>query len=543
MLSVDVFLRAVARGSLPVTLAVLACSSEETPGVAPARGKGADAGGEATTAGVDWKTVFSGLPGALFSVWGRNEHDVWVVGSDANDGHGPLVLHYDGSRWLRMAASPAGDLWWVHGFDGGPVFMGGSNGTIVRFDSGRFTRIAAPRTAGTVFGIWGASASDVWAVGGDVIYGTGAFVWRLVGDRFEDVGQLPIPGTDVIAYFKVWGTGRDDVWFVGTPGLSMHYDGVHLERVDPGVPDPLFTVHARPARDLYAAVGGADLGVLVERNEGTAWSSAAVPSGTRTLFGVWLTAEGGYAVGDKGTVLSRAGGAWANERTGIVLDKGLHSVWVDPALGVWAAGGDILTPPYRAGVLIHKGKDVPGSYAVDTMIRDASAYSDASRSESGSDAAFKPAEAGDARGDVVLDAPDGQRDTRDAERDAPASRDARPETGPPPKTVNCGTSTCTLPNEICCADPNTGVPIGCAPSGTPCPGGQARVSCDEPSDCPSGFGCCLNREAQVGPLQNVECEPSCFGPSVCKTIADCNGDPCSVFNIMPSYMICPPPPP
>jgi hypothetical protein len=412
---------------------------------------------------------------------------------------------------------------------------------IVRFDSGRFSRVATPRTAGTVFGIWGTDATDVWAVGGDVLYGTGAFVWRLIGDRFEDVGELPIPAADVVAYFKVWGTGGNDVWFVGTPGLSMHYDGARFERVDPNVSDPLFTVHARPARDLYAAVGGADLGVLIERGVSTPWSVASVPAGTRTLFGVWLTADGGYAVGDEGTVLSRSGGAWVNERTGIAVEKGFHSVWVDAKSGVWAVGGDILSPPYGAGMLIHRGTGVPSSYSNEPVLpADAATDHSVSGTEAGFDASPTTVDASADRS-VVSDAAHDRDAIADVSRDTPAVRDTGPETGPP-KMVGCGTSTCVLPGEVCCADPDTGVPVGCSAAGSPCPGGQARVSCDEPADCPTGFECCLNREAQVGPLQNVECEPDCFGPAVCKTISDCGGEACSVFTIMPSYMICPPPP-
>jgi hypothetical protein len=533
----------VFRNCFLLLLATAACSSEDTTALRGGSSSRTDAG-EADVpapAAKTWKTVFSDLPGALFSVWGRSENDVWVVGSDANDGRGPLILHYDGVRWVRSAVASAGDFWWVHGFDGGPVYMGGSKGVIVRFESGRFTRVQTPPTAGSVFGIWGSEPGEVWAVGGDVAYGTGAFIWRLSTDRFEDVGPLPVPATDVIAYFKVWGTGKNDVWFVGSPGLSMHFDGTRFERVGPGIDDPLFTVHARPAGDLYAAVGGADLGVLIERRVGAPWSPANLPEGTRTLFGVWLTDDGGYAVGDDAAVLSRSSGAWVAEPTDLATRKGLHSVWVDSASGVWAAGGDILSPPYGAGILVHKGKDVAGGFVVEPF-----APTDASRDrsetvrEGGPDARPKPVEAGSTPSDA---APEGSgRDaSRDAVSDGSLVRDARPETGPP-RTVSCGAVTCSLPGEICCADTNTGVPAACVARSSSCPSGQAPVYCDEPADCPSGFGCCLNREAQVGPLQNVACEPGCFGPSVCQTTADCNGEACTVFSIMPSYKICPPPP-
>jgi hypothetical protein len=281
------------------------------------------------------------MPGALFSVWGKDERDVWVVGSDAKDGHGPLVLHYDGTRWIRKAVVSTGDLWWVHGFENGLVFMGGTDGTVLRFDAGRFTRVATPNHDVTVFGIWGARRECLGG-GRRRPYGTGAFMWRLAGDRFEDVGPSP-SHRETLSPIKVWGPEKRRL-DRRSPGTSMH-STVRASARRPGRPRPLFTVHARSAGDLYAAVGGADLGVLIERGANAPWKSAAVPSGTRTLFGVWLTAQGGYAVGDDGTVLSRSSGAWVDERTGLAKGKGLHSVWMDATSGVWAAGGDILAPP------------------------------------------------------------------------------------------------------------------------------------------------------------------------------------------------------
>jgi hypothetical protein len=75
-----------------------------------------------------WHTVFTGLPGALLSVTGTSDSDVWAVGSDANDGQGPLVLHFDGSAWKRYVTGISGDLWWAQVFADGSVFAGGTAG-------------------------------------------------------------------------------------------------------------------------------------------------------------------------------------------------------------------------------------------------------------------------------------------------------------------------------------------------------------------------------------------------------------------------------
>src|SRR5690606_16900636 len=108
--------------------------------------------------------------------WGTSDSDVWTVGGDMRDGTGPLVMHYDGAAWERVETGQSdGDLWWVFGFDGGPVFMGGGGGVILRHEGGTFTVMDTP-TTDTVFGIWGASPDDMWAVGGT--FDTNGFAWR-----------------------------------------------------------------------------------------------------------------------------------------------------------------------------------------------------------------------------------------------------------------------------------------------------------------------------------------------------------------------------
>ena len=111
-----------------------------------------------------WEIVHQGLPGALLSVWGASSTDVWAVGGDTLDGLGPAVIHFDGETWTRVETGQTqGNLWWVYGFEDGPVFMGGDGGVILRYEGGIFTQMDTPGTD-TVYGLWGSSAQDMWAV-------------------------------------------------------------------------------------------------------------------------------------------------------------------------------------------------------------------------------------------------------------------------------------------------------------------------------------------------------------------------------------------
>ncbi|HEY3500371.1 MAG TPA: hypothetical protein VGK73_37020, partial [Polyangiaceae bacterium] len=101
---------------------------------------------------------------ALMSVHGTSERDVWSVGAD--DGAGPLVLHYDGRAWERRAPGASGDLWWVHATPEGPVFLSGSPSLALRYQDGAFERLPGPGTEEhTLFGVWAAAPDDVYFAG------------------------------------------------------------------------------------------------------------------------------------------------------------------------------------------------------------------------------------------------------------------------------------------------------------------------------------------------------------------------------------------
>lgn len=302
-----------------------------------------------------WRVVHQQLPGALLSVWGDSASDVWTVGGDPGDGQGPMVLHFDGSTWQRLGTGQRGDLWWVFGFAGGPLYLGGAGGMILRYEGGAFTRMRTPGTD-VVYGIWGSSPTDLWAVGGVEGGSHGAFAWRSTGNDWILAPGFPSDLAATDALWKVHGRGASDVWMVGTGGNVVRWDGTTMSRMSTGTGESLFTVHASAQR--FAAVGGFGTGRILE-NEGAGWVNVSPPAAS-PLIGVCLSEESGYAVGQDGAMYRRGGAGWAAEDTGLMVDEALHSVWIDPEGGVWAAGGQVLTLPLIRGLLLHKGKMIPG---------------------------------------------------------------------------------------------------------------------------------------------------------------------------------------
>ncbi len=306
---------------------------------------------EPESTGPNWRLSLEDLPGGLISAWGTSASDVWLVGGDPGDGKGGFILHYDGSEFRRRVSPVPGDLWWAHGFVGGPVYIGGANGTILKYEGDTFTKMDAPATQSIVFGIWGTAPDDLWAVGGGLT-GSGAFVWRTEGGKWVDAPGLP--NVPITHFFKVFGRSANDVHIVGADGVILHYDGSGFTSVASPTTSRLLTVHADDGGN-WVAVGGGSKGVVVE-DSGKGWQDVTPADFDKPLFGVRLADNTGYAVGVNGTIKRRSGGSWKTETHGLEIFEDFHAVWIDPTGGVWAVGGDILAPPLTNGMLAYKGK-------------------------------------------------------------------------------------------------------------------------------------------------------------------------------------------
>ncbi|HET7542271.1 MAG TPA: vanadium-dependent haloperoxidase [Polyangiaceae bacterium] len=307
-----------------------------------------------------WSWVAKSDAAALLSVHGTSESDVWIAGAD--DGQGPVVLHFDGQEWQRRDTGAKGDLWWVNATPQGPVYFAGASGLLLRYQGGAFERLKTPALGKDVlYGVWAAGAEDLYAVGTSA--GKNGFIWHYDGSQFESVAlpdTLPLDENhDQPGLFKVWGNSKDSVWVAGASGTLLHgnaREGFTLVRK--GQSEILFTVNARG--DHVLAVGGTSSGLLLDGRATTL--NDRTPASTPLLQGAWIDEhDQAWAVGVGGTVLRSGPGGFEVQDTGLdfAANDSLHSVWVDPAGGVWAVGGDVLTPNLAHGLALHGGAPVP----------------------------------------------------------------------------------------------------------------------------------------------------------------------------------------
>ncbi len=157
----------------------------------------------ATSSGLTFTAFSPSLPsgwaefGRLSGVWGSSANDVYAVGygEDGNYKYMPLLYHYDKSGWTNASLSlPSG---W---------------------------------TAGSLSGVWGSSASDVYAVGdgshpgnagSPLIYHNGGSGWTASSP------SLP-SGWSNSFLWGVWGSSGSDIYAFGNGDRDLayyHYDG------------------------------------------------------------------------------------------------------------------------------------------------------------------------------------------------------------------------------------------------------------------------------------------------------------------------------
>lgn len=246
-------------------------------------------------------------------VWGSAPDDVYLVGYGFR-AQAARILHYDGRSWSSVAdfdredvagqglesvwGASASDVFAVGFEDVGPFRVS----AIWHFDGGGWLRMAVPGPVQPeLTDVWGSGGSDVYAVGRDEAAG--------VILRYDGAGWGPVLQVDGVLFNGVWGSAPEDVFAVGflveerddqffVSGVVWHFDGTAWSPMD--VPDVgvLYEVWGTSGSDVYV-VGEEG---LILRYDGTAWEPTT--AGRENLLGVWGGGAGEvFAVGNSGTIL------------------------------------------------------------------------------------------------------------------------------------------------------------------------------------------------------------------------------------------------
>lgn len=293
--------------------------------------------------------------GAFFSVWGPAPSLVYAVAGQPLGGglsRGAL-WRWDGAQWgAEPLAEELPALNWVFGVGSLRVMVGDLGVIATRDgDEGEWSRTGCG-TILPLWGVWGAAADDVWAVGGD------GFLRDPVACHFDGrawaLWELPTPSMESHALYKIWGTATDDVWAVGDAGLIMHWGGPAegWTELPSGTEFDLISLWGS-GPDEILAVGGRTSAVL-SRWDGAQWTAAEAPA-LPGLNGVWMAPDGtATVVGPMGGAGTVAAGALAVDVEASGTGLALHGVFGFAGIERWAVGGSLDMAPPHVGVILHR---------------------------------------------------------------------------------------------------------------------------------------------------------------------------------------------
>jgi hypothetical protein len=314
--------------------------------------------------GISWELMSSGTTAHLWSVWGSSPTDVFAGGAG-------VILHYDGYTWSQIN-SDCGHILSVWGSSSYDVFAGTYYG-ILHYNGQDWTQVAwLPNYS--VHGIWGSSATDVYAVGSSdwsaenpnhlIIYHYDGYSWLriyesssytlglaiwgssssnifVVGYSYE--GYAPILHYDGITWGEiasntaaslnaVWGTSASDVYVAGSSGTILHYDGITWVSISSAAQVHLRGIWGGSSNDVFV-VG--ECGIIMHY-DGIAWSVMGGGTSYYSRFhSIWGSSISDiFAVGDSG-VLHYDGNNWTEVYSG---GCALNDIWGSSASDVWVVG-------------------------------------------------------------------------------------------------------------------------------------------------------------------------------------------------------------
>lgn len=189
--------------------------------------------------------------------------------------------------------------------------------------------------------VWGTSSSNVWVVGANstaLLYNGSYWASRATG----------LPGGLTLS--AIWGTDANNVFVAGasgTAGIVYKYDGTQWTQVDANIPS--FTANAiwgSSATDIWVA---GSVGQIYHYT-GSTWISATVPSPPSTFQGLWgADANNIWAVGSgtRGSIYRWNGTNWTAQTTSLPnVSITINSVWGTDASNLWAVTGSASSNSY-----------------------------------------------------------------------------------------------------------------------------------------------------------------------------------------------------
>jgi len=219
--------------------------------------------------------------------------------------------------WERVPKLPDhSEIYGIWGTSANEVFAVGGNGAIFHYDGQSWSRMSTGST-NQYMAVWGSSTDNVFAVG------IGGKILHFDGTTWTSMNS----GT-TNALYGIWGSAPDTVYAVGNKGTILRFDGSTWTNMNYAGTGNLTAVHGRSGTDIYAV--GPDLVLHCDGSTWsrlvTGWESSGTGSGA-TFYSVWASPENLVFVGGKwyfdmffdGFILRYDGTKWREAIEGIPI--------------------------------------------------------------------------------------------------------------------------------------------------------------------------------------------------------------------------------
>lgn len=282
--------------------------------------------------------------GAIFSLWADGPATIIAVGGQPTKG---VVLEYKDDAWVAdpTLVQPVPRLSWIHGIGDLRVAVG-FFGVIATRSAGAWDVVKGPIDA-PLWGVWGATADDLWVVGGSDV-DTPPVLLHGDGEAWTPVDVSEVAG-ESHALYKIWGRAADDIFAIGARGLILHYDGAVWTREE--APTAATLIGLSGDDDEVVVAGGRASGVVLRRTPAGEWQALSFPE-DEGFDGAVVEADGrASVVGRRGFIAAFAPESlsYAREESGVTHE--LHSVFAVPGGPVFAVGGHFDATPYTGVIL------------------------------------------------------------------------------------------------------------------------------------------------------------------------------------------------
>ena len=311
--------------------------------------------------GFEWSELETGLPNDIRweAIHGSGPNNIVLAGRHADPPWDARFAHFDGTTWVEIETPEVGTLWDV--FTAGPnhAVAVGKDGALL-FDGQSLTQMNGAGSGLT--SVWGTSAFEIFAVGGDQARRFNGSTWSSIGgperpsedsvQRFSSVfgfggNHVYVAGsglhrfdgagwTTELPYANginnLWASSPDNVLVLGYP--SYRFDGERMTVEDMGADAPQLNA-AWGQADRIFAVGNGGTAMLYD---GEGWGYMTTNTSAR-LVDVWGSADDDvFAVGNDGVIMHFNGQSWGGLPSGTTSQ--LTGVWGSATDDVYAVGRD-----------------------------------------------------------------------------------------------------------------------------------------------------------------------------------------------------------